>query len=129
MSTAGARVAAAAWHRLLEWINPWFVACRDEGFGLGAFDGFSMSDVLPEDWFAYLFHFLLVGGMLWGVRRNALLQFGRLIGRLEPQYARYERPAIPLSLQKLPMDRTEFLIVDDEQRASPTGPASGTKNE
>lgn len=40
-------------------------------------------EYLDGVWLSFLFHFLVVGGMLWAVRRNALRNFSRLVCRTE----------------------------------------------
>ncbi|MDB5344918.1 MAG: gliding motility-associated transporter permease protein [Schlesneria sp.] len=91
---------------MIDWINPWSVVFEDD-HNTWLLDGFITSDVLPMEWFPVLFHFLLVGGMLWGIRRNALLNFGRLVGRLEPTADRHAK-----SKSNQPATHFEFEIAE-----------------
>lgn len=91
---------------IMDWINPWSVTFEsDQNSWL--LDEFITSDVLPLEWFPVLFHFLIIGGMLWGIRRNALLNFGRLVGRLEPTADRRDR-----SQSEPPATHFEFKIAE-----------------
>lgn len=83
--TAAARLVLA----FLEWLNLRTMAFEFDRIGVSELGRYVTSDLLPTDWFPVLFHFLIVGGMLWGVRRNALRNFSRLIGRLEPGALRH----------------------------------------
>jgi hypothetical protein len=91
---------------VIDWINPWSVVFEDNQ-NTWLLDGFVTSDVLPTEWFPVLFHFLIVGGMLWGIRRNALLNFGRFVGRLEPTVDRHDK-----SKSNQPPPHFEFEIAE-----------------
>lgn len=76
------------------WANPWFITFQGDGVDWGAIDPYLASDLLPVDWFPLLFHFLIVGGMLWGIRRNALYSFSRCVGRMEPATRQHVQRAV-----------------------------------
>lgn len=91
---------------IMDWINPWSVTFEsDQNSWL--LNEFITSDVLPMEWSPVLFHFLIIGGMLWGIRRNALLNFGRLVGRLEPTADRHDK-----SKSSQPATHFEFEIAE-----------------
>ncbi len=91
---------------MIDWFDPWSVVFEDNQ-NTWLLDGFIKSDVLPMEWFPVLFHFLIIGGMLWGIRRNALLNFGRLVGRLEPVADRHDK-----SKSNQPATHFQFEIAD-----------------
>lgn len=101
---------ALAW---LCWVNPWFVAFQTDGLDWGEIDSYLSSDILPTDWFPLLFHFSIVGGMLWGIRRNALDNFSRFVGRLES----IDRPPV-----RLPVDQSS-LVFDADKKLFPAVPS------
>jgi len=68
---------------VINWLDPRFVAIGIENPDWGGVDQIFTSDILPVDWFPFLFHFSIVGGMLWLLRRNALRNFSRLVNRAE----------------------------------------------
>lgn len=119
----------------LNWINPWFV-----GFGgrLEWYATYWTSDIFPHDWFPFLFHFLIVGGMLWAIRRNALKDFSRIVGRLEPpvqqpfKRAPVQTPLLLFNSDENPLpenSRPRGANDRDSADAKPSLPSPGTKNE
>ena len=118
---------------VLNWMNPWFVVLHSERFDRGYFDEFLTSDIFPRDWFPFLFHFLIVGGMLWGVRRNALKSFSRFVRRLEPVISRHvNHPQLSSDANILifPDSPTSFRSSDTNPvDAKPALPSHGTNNE
>lgn len=72
----------------LKWLDPRYVIAGNAVNDYLQTDLLLDSDILPLEWFPFLFHFLIVGGMLWSVRRNAFRSFSRFVWRLEPATGR-----------------------------------------
>ncbi|MBS0205105.1 MAG: hypothetical protein JSS49_19550 [Planctomycetes bacterium] len=128
-SMAGADLFAgtAAW---LKWLDPRYVALGNAEFDVTETDVIVDSDILPPEWFPFLFHFLIVGGMLWGVRRNAFRSFSRFVGRLDPAVRR----SIPITgAESIPAFAGVQIPVAPGQvqlfDAEPTNSSPGTKND
>ena len=114
----------------LKWLDPRYVIAGNAENDYLQTDLLLDSDVLPLEWFPFLFHFLIVGGMLWTVRRNAFRSFSRFVWRLEPATGRpvwimpAEAPPVFAAIQN-PGGSGEVQLFD----AEPTTSSPRTKND
>jgi hypothetical protein len=122
---------------LVHWMNPWFVGFGGEVHWLRSF---WTSDIFPRDWFPVLFHFLIVGGMLWGIRRNALKSFGRIVRRTDPPRQNHSQRPVPQSTLLLfesanfdnltsPPGSDSVFAKANPDNANPDVPNQGTNND
>lgn len=114
----------------LKWLDPRYVIAGNAENDYLQTDLLLDSDVLPLEWFPFLFHFLIVGGMLWTVRRNAFRNFSRFVWRLEPATGRPVRitpvESIPVfAAIQIPEEPREVQLFD----AEPTTSSPRTKND
>ena len=115
----------------LSWMNPWFVACQGEEPEWRVIDLYFTSDIFPSDWFPVLFHFAIVGGMLWTVRRNALRNFSRFVRRMEPVNTRHVLHAVTPSSLSLNFNPPDFSGANHNEPADaePNSPSPRTNDE